>query len=207
MLRSECDVTNSTAFFWSMIGASSKRFLLLLIMLLLGPTGCATGMAKEKLITTNKLEFDSVESYAVRGKHVSAVCTTARYNSKKLRKYTIRIPAGHWSNQCLRKSGSEEEPCQNYIPISYVHSSDVIRGCDMIPNSNEYKVSVDSSNGGYLLISDAETSGRLMYVYHNTVEKRQSPWLLFMLPVAVLIDVATFPLQAVAIVFIINSGY
>ena len=177
----------------------------ILFVLLLGPLSCVSSITSDALTGPVSLRFESVESYSINDNHVDAICVTARYNSNRIKAYVLRVQEASWSYKCENNITRAYQYCNDLVPISVVKKrtdgsigkTTIERGCNIEGKPKNLNIKIDNSENGDLLISDAHTKQKLLYVSGNSGESYRSPLIYPLYPVAVLIDVVTSPIQVI----------
>lgn len=190
----------------------------ILFVLLLGPLSCVSNITRDALTEPVSLRFESVESYSINDDHVDAICVTARYNSKRIKTYVLRVQEASWSYKCEKNITRAYQYCNDLVPISIVEKrtdgsigkTTIERGCSIEGKPKGLNIEIDNSANGDLLVSDAYTKQKLLYVSGNSSESYWSPLIYPLYPVAILIDIVTSPIQMVIVIgalFIIGVDF
>lgn len=196
-----------------------QKFLVLIIIILLGPLGCASAITIASNVSSDSLSIDSIDSYSVEDDHIASICVSGRFHSRDIRQYSVRIPTENWSLQCLTSPGTEEEPCLNYTPISILSRSDIKKRCKtadehqslvvvkarqantiVISKYNSHNIS--NSGGAFPSRYTVIEENALLYIDHSKRYSKVSPLIYPLLPVAIVIDILTSPQQLLLILII-----
>ena len=178
-----------------------RRLLFVLITVLLGPTGCVTGMVRNELRKTSVLHIENVESYSAEAGRIGSVCIVGHFNLNESQKYGIKVPAKSWSYECQGEFGVPGEWCENYVPLYSVQRSDVKTRCETATESPNFDVQVEENTRGarankIISISNPKNGKKLFTLTTDEPFVKTSLLFIPILPVLILVDVVTFPLQA-----------
>lgn len=174
-----------------------QRLYILMFILLLGPSGCASVATTAFFTSKGNFHVEKIESYSVIDDRITSVCVTGRIHSQDDRQYSVRIPTDSWSRQCLTESGTEDEPCSYYKPISTVGRGDIKKRCEAATKHQSFEVrNIYIENiGPSIAISKSDNSDTLLYVDYPNRYTKISPFIVPMLPVAIAFDILTSPIQ------------
>lgn len=181
--------------------ARRRRLRVLVLALLLGPSGCVTTATWSVFTAPRTLEPISAKSYSAEGDVIESVCVFGRfdefgyYGTGHSGLYSVSIPVAVWDHRCPTVRTTADGTCLDGVPVFRARHWHVERGCKVENDSGAYLFSVLEPNDRALLIRDAGSGRELLYLTGDTERVHDAflPYLL--LPATVVADVVTLPLQ------------